>query len=159
MYTTHSYRKSKPVCASSMENLKLKIFTDEISPHEFFFGGRILQVVEKVAIQVAENHIECCCTTKGLDFVRFYSPVKRGDILLCSASVNRVWDDVIEVGLVVTAEDFRTLETRKTLSAYFQFASKDDTKELPLVIPESKKQLKRYQQAELRRNVRSHQKT
>lgn len=157
MYTTHSYRKSKPVSASSVENQRIKIFTQEIAPHELFFGGSILQIVEKIAAQVAEKHLDGICTTKGIDFVRFYSPVKRGDILLCSASVNRVWEEGMEVGLTVIAEDFRTLEQKKTLCAYFHFAPKDESSLLPFVIPETKDQVKRYHQAELRRQIRRSQ--
>ena len=154
MFTTNRYRKSKPVSHSAIDNQRITLKPEQFSAHDIFFGGRILQHVEDIACLVAEKHVDSCCVTKGIDFVRFYAPVKRGDVLVCSASVNRVWDDSMEVGMKVMAEDFRTLEHKNILAAYFLFSSKEED-ELCHVIPETKEQKKRYFQADIRRNIRS----
>ena len=92
------------------------------------------------------------CNTAGIDSVRFFSFCKRGDILLCNASVNKAWTDSLEVGVKVIAEDFRTLEKKHILSAYFIFESEEENSFINFIICENKIQKKRYFEAEKRKN-------
>ena len=63
----------------------------------------------------------------------------------------------MEIGVKVIAEDFRTLEQKDILSAYFTFVAMDDelkpTEILP-AIPETEEQLRRFTAAEKRRHYR-----
>ncbi len=67
----------------------------------------------------------------------------------------------MEIGVKVVAEDFRTLDQKDILSAYFTFVAIDDNHqpvEVIPVIPETPEQIKRFEQAERRRQYRlSHQ--
>jgi len=63
----------------------------------------------------------------------------------------------MEIGVKVIAEDFRTLEHKDILSAYFTFVAVDDDHkpiEIIPVIPETPDQLMRYDEAEARRRYR-----
>jgi acyl-CoA hydrolase len=153
MYIITKDRKSKPVSFSSIDNQKIELFSNTAA-NEFFYGSRMLQVVGKIASLVANRHCECLCDMQGIDFVRFFSTIKKDDLLLCSSSVNRVWGSVMEIGIKVICEDFRTLEKSKSMSAYFTFVCYDEnnnTQYLPIAIPQSDEQKRRYLQAEKRR--------
>ncbi|MBM3184450.1 MAG: acyl-CoA thioesterase, partial [Chlamydiae bacterium] len=105
----------------------------------------------------AKRHSGMVCVTLGIDSVRFLSPARHGDILVCMASVNRTWRTSMEVGVKVMAEDFRTLLQKHVLSAYFTFVAVDEQhKPVPVipVVPETENQFRRYEQAEVRRQYR-----
>ncbi|MEI6241890.1 MAG: hotdog domain-containing protein [Chlamydiota bacterium] len=149
-----TFRQGKSVADSAVEYRIPELFSQT---HEVFFGGSLLQIVNKVASSVALHHAEGVCEMIGIDFVRFFSPVKKGDILVCKASVNRTWHSSLEIGALVIAEDFSLLEQRKVLSAYFTFSVLDESQKpskVVSVLPESKEERKRYIEAEKRRLFR-----
>ncbi|HEY4254767.1 MAG TPA: acyl-CoA thioesterase [Chlamydiales bacterium] len=147
----------KPVSASAIIDQVVEVFPNDLNPHGTLFGGRVMQIVDSLAAIVAKRHSGKVCVTLGIDSVRFLNPARRGDILVCMASVNKTWRTSMEVGVKVVAEDFRTLERRDILSAYFTFvAIDDDHKPIAVVpvLPETPIQQKRYEAAEERRLLR-----
>ena len=77
------------------------------------------------------------------------------------ASVNKAWHTSMEVGVKVVAEDFRTLEQKDILTAYFTFVAVDDDQkpvQIAPVIPETDDEQKRFSEAEQRRKFRLAQK-
>ncbi len=153
----HGHPQGKPVSDSAIIDQVVEVFPNDLNPHGTLFGGRVMQIVDSLAAIVAKRHSGLVCVTLGIDSVRFLSPARRGDILVCKASVNRTWRTSMEVGVKVIAEDFRTLEHKDIFSAYFTFvALGDDDKpvEVVPVIPETPEQLARYKQAEMRRQAR-----
>ena len=157
MFILSDKNSNKPVSHSAIEGRKIPIFEEHINPHEVIFGNRILEIVSSYATQVALNHSELHCHTAGIDFVRFFAPAKRGDVLTCKASVNRTWKHTMEVGVKVIAEDFRSLEQKHILSAYFTYEAYDsENKPLPILTAlwETKEQKRRFMDAEKRRNLR-----
>lgn len=116
-----------------------------------------MQIADTLAAIVAKRHCGTVCVTLGIDSVRFQNPAKRGDILVCMASVNKTWSTSMEVGVKVIAEDFRTLEQKDIFSAYFTFVAVDEDHkpvEIVPVIPETALQQKRFEEAEKRRVLR-----
>lgn len=149
--------EGKPVSASAIVDQVIEVFPNDLNAHGTLFGGRVLQIVDSLAAIVAKRHSGKVCVTLGIDSVRFLNPARRGDILVCMASVNRAWRTSMEIGVKVLAEDFRTLEQKDILSAYFTFVAIDDEHkpvEVLPVIPETSEQMERYRQAEHRRQMR-----
>ena len=147
-------KKIKPVSFSALEHYRIDILPQYLNPQGLFFGGALLQIVEKYAQKVAQNHAQYPCIVQGIDFVRFFSTVKRGDALYCYAQVNRCWDSLMEIGVKIVADDFLTLEKKKILNAYFSFVAVDEEKKpvsIYCVKPETKEQITRYLAAEKRR--------
>ncbi len=153
--------EGKPVSASAIIDQVVEVFPNDLNAHGTLFGGRLMQVVDNLAAIVAKRHTGKVCVTLGIDSVRFLNPARHGDILVCKASVNKAWNTSMEVGVKVVAEDFRTLEQKDILSAYFTFVAVDDDLkpiEIIPVVPETAEQVKRFQEAERRRQYRlSHQ--
>ncbi len=149
--------EGKPVSASAIIDQVVEVFPNDLNPHGTLFGGKLMQVVDGLAAIVAKRHSGRVCVTLGIDSVRFLNPARHGDILVCKASVNKAWHTSMEIGVKVIAEDFRTLEQKDILSAYFTFVALDDNLkpvEIIPVIPETPEQIKRYEEAERRRHFR-----
>lgn len=150
-------KKGKSVAASLIIDQVVEVFPNDLNAHGTLFGGRVMQIIDALAAIVAKRHSGVVCVTLGIDSVRFLSPARHGDILVCMASVNRTWRTSMEVGVKVMAEDFRTLAQKHILSAYFTFVAVDEKhKPVPVipVIPETTDQTRRYNEAEERRQYR-----
>jgi len=149
--------EKKPVSASAIEDQVVEVFPNDLNPHGTLFGGRLMQVVDNLAAIVAKRHSGRVCVTLGIDSVRFLNPARHGDILVCKASVNKTWKTSMEIGVKVVAEDFRSLEQKDILSAYFTFVAVDDEHNpVPItpVLPETEEQIARFSSAEQRRQYR-----
>lgn len=149
-----SKEEGKPVSYSAIENQRIKLFEEHMSPHGVIFGGRILNIVDEYSKIVAQKHCDMMCKTAGINYVRFFAQAKRGDILICKASVNRTWETSLEVGVKVIAEDFRTLEQKHILSAYFTFVASEENEkmtQIPTIICETEEQKRRYTESQVRK--------
>jgi acyl-CoA hydrolase len=151
----------KSVAESAIHDQIAVVFPNDLNAYGTLFGGRVLDLCDRVAGVVAKRHSGKVCVTLGIDSVRFLAPAKHGDILVFKASLNRVWKTSMEIGLKVFKEDFRTQERVHILSAYFTFVALDDQLkpvEVPAVVPETKEEKRRYKEAEERRLIRLRQK-
>jgi acyl-CoA hydrolase len=146
--------EGKTVSASAISDQVIEIYPDDLNQEGTLFEGRVMQMVNSLALSVARRHTESSCVARGINSLRFLKKAAHGDILLCKASVNRSWPAFLEVGVKVVAEDFRSLEQKDILSAYFTFIAIDDEHqpiEIAPVIPETPEELQRFHDAELRR--------
>jgi len=153
--------QGKSVAESAIHDQTAVVFPNDLNAYGTLFGGRVLDLCDRVAGVVAKRHSGKVCVTLGIDSVRFLAPAKHGDILVFKASLNRVWKTSMEIGLKVFKEDFRTQERVHILSAYFTFVALDDhlkPVEVPPVLPLSADEKRRYNEAEERRLIRLNQK-
>jgi len=147
----------KPVSASALHDQTAIVFPNDLNAYGTLFGGRVLEMADKVAAVVAHRHAGRECVTLAIDSVRFLAPARRGDILVFQAAVNRVWRTSMEVGLKAFVEDFKTLQRRHIFTAYFTFVSLDENLRpvgIVLVIPQTDDEKRRYAEAERRRQRR-----
>jgi len=151
--------KPRLVSFSAIEDQTSLVFPNDLNTYGTLFGGRVLELGDWIAGIVAKRHSSKVSVTLGLDSVRFLAPARSGDILILKAACNRAWRTSMEIGLKVFAEDFRTLERRHIFSAYFTFvALGDDLRptQIPPILPETKDEKRRYEEAEARRKKRLH---
>lgn len=147
----------KPVSASATDDQTAIVFPNDLNALGTLFGGRVLDMADRVAAVVAHRHSGQTCVTLALDSVRFCAPAKHGDILVFKASVNRVWHTSMEVGIKCFVEDHRTSVQRHIFSAYFTFVALDEEGKatgIEPAIPQSDEQKRRYRQADERRKRR-----
>ncbi len=150
-------KKGKRVAESAINDQTSVVFPNDLNAYGTLFGGRVLDLCDRVSGVVAKRHSGSVCVTLGIDSVRFLAPAKHGDILVFKAAVNRVWKTSMEIGVKVFKEDFKTLKRTHILSAYFTFVALDDHQkptEVAPVIPETPDELRRYADAEKRRQLR-----
>jgi len=145
------------VSESAIHDQTAIVFPDDLNAAGSLFGGRVLEMADRVAAVVAHRHTRRHCVTLALDSVRFHAPARRGDILVFKSAVNRSWRTSMEVGVKVFVEDYRTVQRKHIFSAYFTFVAVDDQMkpvEIPPVIPQSEDERRRYIEAEKRRSRR-----
>lgn len=149
--------QGKPVSDSAIHDQTALVFPNDLNSHGTLFGGRVLDLADRLAAVVARRHSGRICVTLAIDSVRFLAPAGINDILVLQASVNRAWSTSMEIGLRAEAEDVQTGQRRHIFSAYFTYvALGDDHRPVPVspVIPQTPGQQRRYEQADCRRQLR-----
>ncbi len=123
-------------------------------------GGRLMHWIDVCAATAAARHSNTVCVTASVDKIDFHHPIKLGELVILKASVNRVFNTSMEVGVKVFAEKIKTGEVKHTNSAYLTFVSLDEKGNpclAPLVNPITDEQKRRYEQALVRRRYRLQQ--
>jgi acyl-CoA hydrolase len=148
---------AKLVSNSAINDQTAIVFPNDLNSLGTLFGGRVIEMGDRVAAVVAKRHACRSCVTLGIDSVRFLASASHGDILIFKASVNRVWRTSMEVGMKVYADDARTLKRKHIVSAYFTFVAVDENMkpvEVPRVIPKTADEKRRHRAAARRRAAR-----
>ena len=149
--------KAKAPSASSVEQNVYKVFPNDLNSKYTVFGGLVMSLCDRTALIVAERHSGSTCVTAAVDSLNFLAPARAGDTLIVKAAVNRSWRSSMEIGVHVAAEDSVTGNTRHVVSAYLTFVALDDSgkpRSVPDVLPETKVQKRRFDEAQVRRDGR-----
>ncbi|WP_171990883.1 acyl-CoA thioesterase [Streptomyces sp. JHA26] len=121
-------------------------------------GGVIMKLVDDAAGAVAGRHSGGPAVTASMDEMAFLEPVRVGDLVHVKAQVNWTGRTSMEVGVRVLAERWNeSAPATQVGSAYLVFAAVDadgKPRAVPPVIPETEKDKRRYQEAQIRRTHR-----
>lgn len=120
-------------------------------------GGQLMHWIDICAALSAAKHNRRVCVTASVDRIDFHHPIKLGDAVTLTASINRVFKTSMEVGVKVYAQNFREGTKIHTNTAYLTFVSVDkEGKPVTAIeaIPESDDEKRRYDEALIRRENR-----
>ncbi|MFE9318959.1 acyl-CoA thioesterase [Streptomyces albidoflavus] len=121
-------------------------------------GGVIMKLVDDAAGAVAGRHSEGPAVTASMDEMAFLMPVRVGDLLHVRAQVNWTGRSSMEVGVRVVAERWNdSTPAQQVGTAYLVFtavAADGKPRQVPPVIPETERDKRRYQEAQIRRTHR-----
>lgn len=148
--------KGKPVKKSIAISQKT-VFHDQLNPNGVIHGGQIMQEMDRVSSIAARTHSGKTCVTRSSDGFNFKAPAKLGDVLIYKASVNRVWNTSMEVGVRVDALDPETGKIWHINSNYFTYIAMDENGQKTAIVPvtpETKDEKRRFEEAEKRRKIR-----
>src|SRR3989344_2622028 len=146
--------KAKPVSQSAINDYAYTIFPGDLNASDTAFGGRILEIADRLAAIVARRHSGLLCVTLLVDSIRFIGPATQGEILIFKSAVNRVWRTSMEIGVKVLVEDVKKKKQRHVVSAYFTFVAINKKRRpilVPPVIPGTEEEKRRYAEADQRR--------
>ncbi len=149
--------EAKLVSDSAIEEQTSLIFPNDLNSRGTLFGGRVLELADRLAAVVAMRHSGRVCVTLAIDSVRFLAPATQTDLLVMSAAVNRVWRSSMEIGLKAYAEHMTDHQRRHIFSAYFTYVALDErqkTVAVPAILPKTDEQKRRYEDAQFRRHLR-----
>lgn len=121
-------------------------------------GGVVMKLVDSVAGVVAARHANGPAVTAALDEMAFLIPVRVGDVVHVHSQVNWAGKSSMEIGVQVMADRWdESVPAVHVASAYLAFVAINEDgspRAVPLVIPESEDDQRRYREAEIRREHR-----
>jgi acyl-CoA hydrolase len=143
----------KPASDSATEIAHWMGLTDANSAGNIH-GGTVMKLADEAAGIAAVKHSRRRVVTAGMDRMTFLYPIRIGELVTFSATVNAAWRTSMEVGVRVEAENPRTGEFRHTGTAYLIMVALDDDggpTPVPGVIATTPAEQRRMREAELRR--------
>jgi len=138
------------------------IMTELVLPHHTnqlgnLLGGQLMHWIDVCAAMSAAKHSQRVCVTASVDKIDFLHPIKLGEAVTLIASVNRVFNTSMEVGVKVFAQSFREGTKIHSNTAFLTFVSVDNEGK-PVktfeAIPENEDEKRRYEEALERRQNR-----
>lgn len=125
-------------------------------------GGTVMKLTDEAAGLAAIKHCRRRVVTAGMDRMTFLYPIRVGELVTFSATVNAAWRTSMEVGVRVESENPRTGEVRHTNTAYLTMVALDDEGRptpVPELIATAPQEQRRMREAELRRANRLAERT
>jgi acyl-CoA hydrolase len=120
-------------------------------------GGQLMLWIDICAALCASKHNHRVCVTASVDKIDFHHPIELGDAVSLVASLNRVFNTSMEVGVKVYAESFKEGIKIHTNTAYLTFVNVDRNGKPMKGIeaePETEDEKRRYEEALQRREHR-----
>lgn len=121
-------------------------------------GGVIMKMVDTAGALAAAKFCGHPVVTAAIDEMSFLEPVKLGDVVTATASVNGVGQTSMEVGVKVETENVLTGQRTHTATAYLLYVAMDAKTNRPTAVPElvteSAQERRRQRQAKARRKAR-----
>ena len=148
--------KSKKVSESqvTMTELVLPNYTNQLGK---LLGGQLMHWIDICAAICASQHNNRVCVTASVDRIDFIHSINLGDVVILTASINRVFNTSMEVGVKVYSKSFKAGERIHTNTAYLTFVSVD-TNGKPVnaveAVPETSEEKRRNEEALQRRERR-----
>jgi len=149
-------QKPRPVRESQVEMTEL-VLPNDTNQLGNLLGGRLMHWMDIAAALAAMRHAGRVCVTASVDGMSFHEPIKLGQVVILKASVNRVFNTSMEVGVRVDVENPRDGTRIHANTAYLTFVGIDENNKplpAPPVQPETETEMRRYAAAALRRSAR-----
>jgi acyl-CoA hydrolase len=120
-------------------------------------GGKLMYWMDIAAYLSASKHCNSAAMTASVDNLSFKTPIRLGNVICIEAIVTRAFTTSMEIHLKVWNQNM-ILQTRELSNeAFFTFVALDENKKpkkVPEVIPETVEQIKYYEGALRRRQLR-----
>ena len=133
------------------------VLPPDTNHHGTAFGGKIMQWMDVAAGIAAARHGRKPVVTLSVDALHFERPIRLGDVVVLTASVNHTGRTSMEVGVRVDRENPITRQHEHCLTGYFTFVAVDEAgKPQPIapVEPETPDEQRRFEDAARRREQR-----
>lgn len=147
---------NKTVSASRVRMNEM-VMPNDTNPLGNLMGGRLLQWMDVCSAISAQRHCNQSVVTISVDSVEFKRAIKLGEVVTIEGEVTRAFRTSMEVAMEVFAENLQTNQRNLCTVSYYTFVSIDaEGNTLPVteIIPETRFEKERYEQAAERRKIR-----
>ncbi len=120
-------------------------------------GGRLMYWMDIASALAAGKHCNSPVVTASVDNISFENPIKLGNVVHIEAKVTRAFNSSMEVHMRVWGEDTVQQYRYKSNEAYYTFVALDPNrrpKPVPQLIPETEEEIKLFDGALRRRQLR-----
>lgn len=156
MSSNDTNRPPRTVASSQSEMTEL-ILPNDTNTMGNMLGGRLMHFIDLTGAMAAYRHSHTHIVTAAMDHIDFIQPVHVGDLLILKSSVNRAFTTSMEVGVKVWVENTLADSLLHVASAYLVFVAIDKegrVQKVPQLIPETPDEIRRFDDALLRRKHR-----
>jgi acyl-CoA hydrolase len=153
---TETNTAPRPVSDSQSEMAEI-VLPNDANPLGYLLGGRLMHWIDLAGAMAAHRHARGYVVTASVDRIDFLVPVRVGSLLTLRSSVNRAFRTSMEVGVKVWTENYILDKREHVASAHLTFVAVDGIGgrlPVPQVIPQGEDQLRRFEDAALRRAAR-----
>ena len=134
------------------------VMPNDTNPMGNLMGGNMMKWMDIVAAICAGKHCQAQVVTVSVDHVSFQKPIKQGDIVTLEACVTRAFHTSLEIFVEVFASNMKGENPRRCNNAYLTFVALSDQdnrpQHVPQIIPLSSEEVKQYEEADRRRELR-----
>ena len=120
-------------------------------------GGKLMYWMDIAAYLSAANHCNSAAMTASVDNISFKTPIKLGNVICIEAIVTRAFNTSMEIHLKVWNQNMISQTRVLSNEAFFTFVALDENKhpkKVPEIIAESEEEIKYYDGALRRRQMR-----
>jgi acyl-CoA hydrolase len=120
-------------------------------------GGKLMYWMDIAAYLAAAKHCKSAAMTASVDNISFKTPIKLGNVICIEAIVTRAFNTSMEIHLKVWNQNMITQTRVLSNEAFFTFVALDENKrpkKVPEIIAETEEQIKYYDGALRRRQMR-----
>src|SRR5215470_14131323 len=142
---------------TSQSEMAELVLPNDANPLGALLGGRLMHWIDLAGAMAAHRHSRSYTVTASVDHIDFLVPVRVGSLVILRSSVNRAFRTSMEVGVKVWVENYIQDKRLHVASAHLTFVAIDrdgGRLAVPPVIPEGDDQLRRYENAGRRREIR-----
>jgi acyl-CoA hydrolase len=134
-----------------------RIFPSDVNNHNTLFGGKLMSYIDDIASISASKHCRRTVVTASTDSVDFLFPIRPSDAVCLESFVTWTGRSSMEVFVKVITEDLKTGDRRIAATSFLTFVALDEnnhTVPVPQVIPETEEEIKLYETATARAEMR-----
>jgi len=120
-------------------------------------GGKLMYWMDIAAYLSAAKHCNSAAMTASVDNISFKTPIKLGNVICIEAIVTRAFNTSMEIHLKVWNQNMISQTRVLSNEAFFTFVALDENKhpkKVPEIIAETEEQIKYYDGALRRRQMR-----
>ncbi len=133
------------------------VLPNDTNTYGNLMGGRLMYWMDIAAGVTAMRHSQSPVVTASVDNISFKTPIKQGNIVHIEAHITRSFNTSMEIYMKVFGEDNLHQYKYESNEAFFTFVALDpngNPKPVPEVIPETEKEIKLFNGALQRRQLR-----
>ncbi|MFF2089166.1 acyl-CoA thioesterase [Paenibacillus sp. NPDC058174] len=134
-----------------------RVFPTDVNNHNTLFGGKLMQFIDDIASIAATKHCRRTVVTASTDSVDFLQPIRPTDYVSLESFVTWNGRTSVEVFVKVIKEDLLSGERVVAATSFLTFVALDENNKpipVPRVIPESEEELKLFETAPQRSEMR-----
>jgi acyl-CoA hydrolase len=149
--------QSKHVSESRVEMTEM-VMPNDTNPLGNLMGGNLMRWMDIAGSICAARHCGAHTVTASVDNLSFQRPIRLGHVVVIKASVTRAFNTSLEIFIEVETGNPTKTERYLANHAYMTFVALDmDTQRpqrVPEVVPETEREIKLYEGAMRRRELR-----
>ena len=134
------------------------IMPNDTNPLGNLMGGNLMRWMDIAGGICAANHAGAHVVTASVDHVSFQHPIKLGSVITLVATITRAFNTSMEIFVEVFVREITGGESIKSNHAYMTFVALDNLTgkpcKIPMLKPETEEEIKLYESASRRREVR-----